>query len=250
MAFGDKVEFKLEPPASIEDLRGRVFGRLTVVEYFAKDERRQSKWLCVCIEGNVKVFSAHSLKSGGSQSCGCLRNERMRESKSVDYTGKQFNYLIGIRRSETKTRTEWLWHWKCIFNGPNCKGEIKTRPGRVTSGDTMSCGCFFKRQCVINLKTLHRRKRTGENKDTARVEVEWEYEQEQMQLEQRKAEAAAMNWGDKLPEPEFNWTNKLPGTVTVAPDFDWWKDKLKGSNNANTEVCNRTPQVLCEVSTA
>lgn len=58
-----------------EDLTGRRFGRLTVIE--ETDERRSGSvvWLCKCDCGTYKRVSTHCLKSGGTQSCGCYNRE-------------------------------------------------------------------------------------------------------------------------------------------------------------------------------
>lgn len=51
---------------------GRVFGRLTITgEADGKD-----KWTCVCSCGRGRVVWGANVRSGKTQSCGCLRNER------------------------------------------------------------------------------------------------------------------------------------------------------------------------------
>ena len=61
----------------IKDLSGRRFGRLTVLK---RVENRGTKlmWLCQCTCGKQKVFRGQSLRDGVTNSCGCLRSERMR----------------------------------------------------------------------------------------------------------------------------------------------------------------------------
>ena len=53
------------------DLTGQRFNRLTVLEYYG-----QSKWLCKCDCGNETIVNAHKLKTGHTQSCGCLQKEK------------------------------------------------------------------------------------------------------------------------------------------------------------------------------
>lgn len=60
----------------IEDLTGRKFGRLTVVEYAGSDNGHGSKWKCICDCGSTKVIRAKNLK-GGVHSCGCLNLEKL-----------------------------------------------------------------------------------------------------------------------------------------------------------------------------
>ena len=58
------------------DLTGQQFGRLTVVKR-VEDHKKPSgnvvvQWLCKCECGSEKVVSAESLRSGHTQSCGCV----------------------------------------------------------------------------------------------------------------------------------------------------------------------------------
>lgn len=63
-----------------EDLTGRVFGRLTVIEqaedYITPgDGRHRHRWRCRCTCGNEVIITGQVLKSGGSKSCGCYQKE-------------------------------------------------------------------------------------------------------------------------------------------------------------------------------
>lgn len=64
-----------------EDLTGRVFGRLTVLEqvedYVTPKGNRYNRWLCECSceEHNLIEVNGGSLKSGNTSSCGCLERE-------------------------------------------------------------------------------------------------------------------------------------------------------------------------------
>lgn len=58
------------------DLTGQRFGRLTVIEAGPRTVTRGARWLCACDCGSMKLHRGEHLKSGGSQSCGCLRGEQ------------------------------------------------------------------------------------------------------------------------------------------------------------------------------
>lgn len=62
------------------DLTGRRFGKLTVIEQCGKDRSgKNAIWLCDCdCGGNTKATTTH-LRSGHTQSCGCLKQERFIE---------------------------------------------------------------------------------------------------------------------------------------------------------------------------
>lgn len=57
------------------DLTGQRFGRLLVLGFDKKDRFRQFMWLCKCDCGNVVSVRGYSLRSGNTQSCGCLQKE-------------------------------------------------------------------------------------------------------------------------------------------------------------------------------
>ena len=73
---------------------GRVFGRLTVIAYAGKKRKRTERaavtityWKCRCSCGNEVIVAQQELQSGDTQSCGCLRNDQLREQlKLVDDT--------------------------------------------------------------------------------------------------------------------------------------------------------------------
>ncbi len=56
-------------------LSGQVFGRLTVIDRAESDKKGNAAWNCVCACGESRRVLAQSLRSGASQSCGCLNKE-------------------------------------------------------------------------------------------------------------------------------------------------------------------------------
>lgn len=66
-----------------QDLTGRVFGRLTVIERTdSKPNSRKVYWLCNCTCGGTTAADTHHLTSGHTLSCGCYRKERIRIANS------------------------------------------------------------------------------------------------------------------------------------------------------------------------
>lgn len=63
----------------IIDLTGQRFGRLTVLRV-ADKRGKNHRWECQCDCGNVVTPFSGALKAGNSQSCGCLRAEKARET--------------------------------------------------------------------------------------------------------------------------------------------------------------------------
>lgn len=80
------------------DLTGQRFGRLTALTFLGKVKGNDS-WLCRCDCGVEKRITQANLRGGYTQSCGCLRNERIRAKKITHgYTAEKL--LGGKRRPE------------------------------------------------------------------------------------------------------------------------------------------------------
>lgn len=77
-----------------DDLVGKKFGKLTVIKR-AKNRGHNTCWLCQCECGNLKEALASNLKTGVTNSCGCITKEKI--IKAV------------TKHNETKTRLYRLW---------------------------------------------------------------------------------------------------------------------------------------------
>lgn len=58
------------------DLTGKRFGRLIVIKRVENNFFGVLYWLCKCDCGNFKIIRGNNLKSGKTQSCGCLQKEK------------------------------------------------------------------------------------------------------------------------------------------------------------------------------
>ena len=65
---------------NIKDLKGKKFGKLTVLE--ATDKRKDNciVWKCKCDCGNIIEVSSKRLKNNINMSCGCYQKERQKYS--------------------------------------------------------------------------------------------------------------------------------------------------------------------------
>lgn len=68
-----------------EDLRMKKFGKLTVIRR-ADNRKRRTMWECKCDCGNVVIVGADMLKSGRTQSCGCLKFESKNYTHNLSKT--------------------------------------------------------------------------------------------------------------------------------------------------------------------
>src|SRR5258708_5402599 len=66
---------KRETFTAPEDIAGRVFGRLSVLEYVGSNKYGKRLWRCICACGKEIVVLRGGLTSGKTQSCGCIQKE-------------------------------------------------------------------------------------------------------------------------------------------------------------------------------
>lgn len=79
---------------------GEVFGRLTVVDFEGVDRHHHRRWLCRCKCGKEIVTETGHLRSGHTQSCGCLQSE--------DVAKRNGKHGEAGRLSKTKEYRAWL----------------------------------------------------------------------------------------------------------------------------------------------
>ena len=74
--MADAAYINRHPPASkLIDLTGQRFGRWTVIAYAGVNKWRGARWKCLCDCGAHGIVDGWHLRSGQSQSCGCLQRE-------------------------------------------------------------------------------------------------------------------------------------------------------------------------------
>lgn len=124
-------------PRKRQDLTGRKFGRLTVIEF--DHSNHGAYWKCECDCGNEIIVVASSLLNGSTQSCGCLNKERIHKSNFKDITGKRFGNLVVVRKSDKKVKGVRSTFWECKCD---CGNTTIVNISKLTSGHTKSCGCL------------------------------------------------------------------------------------------------------------
>lgn len=58
-----------------QDLKGKRFGRLIVIERAENNKHGNAMWFCLCDCGNSTIVSGGDLRRGTTQSCKCLQRE-------------------------------------------------------------------------------------------------------------------------------------------------------------------------------
>lgn len=85
-----------------KDLTGQKFGRLTVIARNGSNPRKQALWKCECECGNYTTVEGSKLKTGHTQSCGCLHKEILKQPRKhgLTYTKLYRIYRAIIDRTE------------------------------------------------------------------------------------------------------------------------------------------------------
>lgn len=126
------------------------FGRLLVFEKSKnKTKEGQVKWNCLCDCGNVTEVSGGSLKNNQTKSCGCLKNEKIKENGKknfVDLSGRVFGMLKVIEFLGKDEFNNYCWLCNC-----ECGTEKIYSSKNLTKG-IVSCGCLRESYVASEIK--------------------------------------------------------------------------------------------------
>lgn len=125
--------------------QGMKIGRWTVLQSGPETPKKEKTWLCRCECGTERTVLDRSLKSGGSQSCGCLRREKAHASLAHDLQGRTFGQLTVLGRAETENGGNGV-QWLCRCT---CGRECIVSATLLACGRKTSCGKCQKRNAAI-----------------------------------------------------------------------------------------------------
>jgi len=136
-----------------EDLTGRTFGFLTVIErdMAKKKTTKQTAWICECACGNRISVLAYNLKNGNSTSCGCQQRKKLSERSRKDLTGQVFGQL----RVDAFLRTDKNGHSVFSCTCLRCGKKFETLGTSIIEHRTISCGCVCKENSAIGRQKVH-----------------------------------------------------------------------------------------------
>ena len=142
---------------NIKDLTGQRFGRLVVIKqagyHITPSGDKYVQWECQCDCGNICYVVGKQLKSGKTQSCGCLKREKTIERNKLnfkDLTNQRFGKLIALYPTDKRASGNYIiWHCKC-----DCGNECDVVSGYLLRGNTQSCGCLVKEKNLEKIKDL------------------------------------------------------------------------------------------------
>ena len=112
-------------------ITGQRFGKLVAIEPTEKRQGSNVIWRFRCDCGNIVEKSTKHLTD--TSSCGCSNWHSLRK----DIAGKRFVRLVAIEPTDKTSSSGRIWRFKC-----DCGNTLEASIGKVTSGNTKSCGCL------------------------------------------------------------------------------------------------------------
>ena len=114
-----------KPTVEAYDLTDQKFGLLTARRRDTNSKSGRVRWICECKCGNTVSVLADSLRSGATQSCGCLKS-RLHH----DLTGKTFGYLKVIAPIKNPRFASNETRWQCHCENCGRTVEVYSYPLR------------------------------------------------------------------------------------------------------------------------
>lgn len=130
------------------DLRGKRFGKLTVLEKLPERKSRYCMWRCRCDCGREISASTKELSRGTVTACpDCERQKR--NTKALDLTGQRFGRLTVLSLSDKRQGGRRTWDCLC-----DCGNTALATTHELRAGKTKSCGCLVSERLRSRYKDL------------------------------------------------------------------------------------------------
>ena len=124
------------------DLRGMVFGELTVLDKSETPHKNGGTWWrCLCACGSEYEVPGTLLATGKRTHCGSRIHER--KYRTVDISGKRFSSLVALYPTDQRdSRGFVIWHCRC-----DCGNTVDVSYNALLYTNVKSCGCRKKAHC-------------------------------------------------------------------------------------------------------
>lgn len=129
--------------ARIDDLCGRRFGMLTVLELLPEREDRYALYRCRCDCGNEIMVNSKRLKRGSVQ--GCAECWDFRGKVVHDLAGQRFGMLTAVGLADARKSGRRTWTCRC-----DCGKYRDVTTHDLRGGYVTSCGCMNSRSYPYN----------------------------------------------------------------------------------------------------
>jgi hypothetical protein len=144
----------------LKNIKGKKFGRLTVISRAENTAQGQAKWLCRCSCGKKAMVFGSALRNGHTQSCGCFRREvnikrstiHGHATNGVSPTYHTWNGMIS-RCTNPKNKNFYLYGKRGItvcdrwFTFSNFLADMGVKPKRKSLDRINNNGNYCKKNC-------------------------------------------------------------------------------------------------------
>jgi len=238
---------------NFKDLTNKRFGRLVALKLVGKNKHRKSLWLCKCDCGNETTVTINGLTSGNTKSCGCLREESVKNACRLNLTNKRFGRWLVIKKAKNGN---WGTKWSCICD---CGTKRDVLTGNLTLGLSISCGCLNREMTSkkhkgkklleeTKIKLSKAAKERYKNKeDHPRFGKQCSYETKQKiakALKNKYSKEEHPNFGrpGKFGKDNPNWNSNLTDEdrqhTRRYPGYKEWRNKVYEKDNYTCQICN------------
>ena len=135
------------PGAKPTDMTDTTINGIEILERLENTEDGYATWLCRCVCGKTFPASGHDLRSGHTQSCGCLKAEqnqinlsggsRLKDMSGMVINGIEVLSRIGSLKRKNGRCRDTTWSCRC-----RCGTVFTARGSYIRSGHTKSCHCL------------------------------------------------------------------------------------------------------------
>jgi hypothetical protein len=132
LKYGNSQRCSLRCMKGPNDMSGRVFGKLTVVES-AGGKPGKREWKCLCECGNYIVTETNRLTGKTKTSCGCEDHFQTVLERKKKYIGRRFGMLTVLDVGTKRATNGWLCQCDC--------GNRRVFPPANLMKHAKSCGC-------------------------------------------------------------------------------------------------------------
>lgn len=138
----------------LRDLTGQRFGKFTVIkrvqDHITRSGKKMVQWLCRCDCGKLFITLSANIKSGNTQSCGCIASELAKERfkkyrNSIpleDLTGQLISGFRVLGKTKPYKDPKYGYcHQQYICECTHC-GEVRIIRADILKQGKVKCPCF------------------------------------------------------------------------------------------------------------
>lgn len=175
----------------MKDLNRCKFGRLIVQEEAGRSKAGQILWKCECDCGNISIVPSGDLRSGHTQSCGCLRKDT-HTTHGMSYTSTYSSWASMLQRCNNPKAQNYKHYGgrgikiedKRWLKFTNFLADMGIKPRRFSIDRKNNKLGYYKENCRWTTQTNQlKNQRLQKNNKTGMVGVSWNKTRKQYQVE-------------------------------------------------------------------